>query len=49
MQLVTRPKLLPPLALLTQASGSALRHQAPALRSNLSTMELRRIVADLIG
>lgn len=47
MQLNTRPKLLPPLALLRQAAGS---RAAPAGHGGtLSPIELRRIVADLIG
>ena len=53
MQAITKSKLLPPLALLRQAPGAPLRHPHPtagsAQRSNLSTLELRRIVADLIG
>jgi hypothetical protein len=56
MQLVTRPKLLPPLALLWQGpnpgpAGHAapLNGAAPAHRPTLTGQELRRIVADLIG
>jgi hypothetical protein len=41
MQIITRPKLLPPLALLRAAT-----HNRPG---TLSPMELRRIVADRIG
>ena len=54
MQLSTRPKLLPPLALLALGpfpGPAAARSLAAPARpsSNLSTAELRRIVADLIG
>jgi hypothetical protein len=51
MQLTNRPRLLPPLALLAQAPGTGphLSRNGAVLRSNLSTGELRRIVADLLG
>jgi len=57
MQLVTRPKLLPPLALLWQgpnpgpyAGSSGGPAAAPTIRAcTLTGSELRRIVADLIG
>ena len=53
MQLVTRPKLLPPLALLWQGPTTGPMSgpdTMPAHRpSNLTGSELRRIVADLIG
>lgn len=43
-KLNTRPKLFPPLALL-----NAPRSQPAAPQGNLSPLELRRIVADLLG
>jgi hypothetical protein len=52
MQIVTRPKLLPPLALLWQGPqpGPAPRTGATAVqRSSMSVQELRKIVAELIG
>jgi len=54
MHLSTRPKLLPPLALLARAANSgpaaARSHAIPAWpSSSLSPAELRRIVADRIG
>ncbi len=50
MQLVTRPKLLPPLALLRQAPAGGPLIKVPTERSGtLSPNELRRIVADLLG
>ncbi len=55
MHLSTRPKLLPPLALLARgpfpgpAAARSLAAAPARHSSNLSTAELRRIVADLIG
>jgi hypothetical protein len=52
MQIVTRPKLLPPLALLWQGprpGPAPLASAAPALRFPLSGLELRNIVAERIG
>lgn len=46
MQIVTRPKLLPPLALLAHTPRPAIACAGPG---TLSGKELRRIVADLIG
>ena len=51
MQITTRPKLFPPLALLRQA-GAQDHPRRPALAGEsgtLSPAEFRRIVADLIG
>ena len=50
MQLLNRPKLLPPLALLRHAPAAGPFPKVPTERTGtLSPIELRRIVADLIG
>jgi hypothetical protein len=49
MQIVTRPKLLPPLALLAQGPGRHLQAASGPRTGTLSPNELRRLIADLIG
>lgn len=49
MQLTTTPKLFPPLALLTHGTGRLPQAPFSPRTGTLSPLELRRIVADLIG
>ena len=49
LNVTNRPKLFPPLALLNPAPATAQRTSSGLQQGGLSPLELRRIVADMLG